>query len=83
MYIFRNPTRITPILSGANKNNLIISPADGKVIEISEITPNEEIGLPEGKWKRVCVFMNVFDVHVTDHQCWVKQRIKNIFQGLF
>ena len=64
VYFFRNPTRITPILSGANKNNLIISPADGKVIEISEITPNEEIGLPEGKWKRVCVFMNVFDVHV-------------------
>ena len=64
IYFFRNPTRITPVLSGSNVNNLIISPADGKVIEISEINPNEEIGLPEGKWKRVCVFMNVFDVHV-------------------
>ena len=64
IYFFRNPTRITPVLSGSNVNNLIISPADGKVIEISEINPNEEIGLPEGKWKRVCIFMNVFDVHV-------------------
>ena len=64
IYFFRNPTRVTPILSGSNANNLIISPADGKVIEISEITPSEEIGLPEGKWKRVCIFMNVFDVHV-------------------
>ncbi len=64
IYFFRNPPRVTPILSGSNVNNLIISPADGKVIEISEITPAEEIGLPEGKWKRVCIFMNVFDVHV-------------------
>ena len=64
IYFFRNPYRTTPVLSGSNKNNLIISPADGTVIEISEITPAEEIGLPEGKWTRVCIFMNVFDVHV-------------------
>ena len=36
IYFFRNPSRITPILSGSNKNNLIISPADGTVIEISK-----------------------------------------------
>ena len=64
VYFFRNPVRITPILSGSNLNNLIISPADGKVIEITEITPTKEIGLPEGKWKRISIFMNVFDVHV-------------------
>jgi len=64
IYFFRNPVRVTPILSGTNKNNLIISPADGRVIEISKITPDEEIGLPVGNWTRVCVFMNVFDVHV-------------------
>ena len=64
IYFFRNPYRTTPILSGSNKNNLIISPADGTVIEISKITPAEDIGLPEGKWTRVCIFMNVFDVHV-------------------
>ena len=64
VYFFRNPVRITPILSGSNLNNLIISPADGKVIEITEITPTKEIGLHEGKWKRISIFMNVFDVHV-------------------
>ena len=64
VYFFRNPSRTTPRLSGSNKNNLIISPADGKVIEISKITPAEEIGLGEGNWTRVCIFMNVFDVHV-------------------
>ena len=64
VYFFRNPSRTTPMLSGSNKNNLIISPADGTVIEISKINPTEDIGLPEGKWTRVCIFMNVFDVHV-------------------
>ena len=64
IYFFRNPSRKTPILSGSNKDNLIISPADGTVTEISSITPADDIGLPKGKWKRVCVFMNVFDVHV-------------------
>ena len=32
-------------------------------IEVSKITPDEELGLPDGNWTRVCVFMNVFDVH--------------------
>ena len=64
IYFFRNPSRTTPILSGSNKNNLIISPADGTVIEISKINPTEDIGLPKGKWTRICIFMNVFDVHV-------------------
>ena len=41
IYFFRNPYRTTPILFGANKNNLIISPADGTVIEISKITPDK------------------------------------------
>ena len=35
VYFFRNPNRITPILSGANKNNLIIAPADGIVSNIN------------------------------------------------
>ena len=64
VYFFRNPSRTTPMLSGTNKNNLIISPADGTVIEISKINPKEDISLPEGEWTRVCIFMNVFDVHV-------------------
>ena len=64
VYFFRNPSRTTPILSGTNKNNLLISPADGTVIDILKITPAEDIGLPEGKWTRICIFMNVFDVHV-------------------
>ena len=64
IYFFRNPNRVTPILSGVNKNNLIIAPADGRIIEISKVIPDQELGLPDGDWQRICIFMNVFDVHV-------------------
>ncbi len=83
VYFFRNPRRITPILSGSNKNNLIISPADGKVIEISNIIPSEEIGLPKGSWTRVCVFMNVFDVHVNRSPMTGQISYKKYFPGSF
>jgi phosphatidylserine decarboxylase len=83
IYFFRNPNRITPTLSGVNKNNLIIAPADGKIIEISEITPHEELGLPSGDWQRVCIFMNVFDVHVNRSPMLGKITFKNYIPGLF
>ncbi|MBL6848296.1 MAG: phosphatidylserine decarboxylase [Alphaproteobacteria bacterium] len=83
IYFFRNPVRVTPILSGTNKNNLIISPADGRVIEISKITPDKEIGLPVGNWTRVCVFMNVFDVHVNRSPMLGKIFYKNYIPGSF
>jgi len=83
IYFFRNPVRVTPILSGTNKNNLIISPADGRVIEISKVTPDEEIGLPVGNWTRVCVFMNVFDVHVNRSPMLGKIFYKNYIPGSF
>jgi len=83
IYFFRNPVRVTPILSGTNKNNLIISPADERVIEISKITPDEEIGLPVGNWTRVCVFMNVFDVHVNRSPMLGKIFYKNYIPGSF
>ena len=83
VYFFRNPNRITPILSGVNANNLIIAPADGRIIEIAEITPEEEIGLPTGKWQRVCIFMNVSDVHVNRSPMLGKISYKNYIPGSF
>jgi phosphatidylserine decarboxylase len=57
-YFFRNPKRVTPAREG-----LIISPADGIVQTITEVTPPEVLGL-KGKRLRVSVFMNVFNVHI-------------------
>ena len=59
LWFFRDPKRNTP-----QDSNLIISSADGKVCLIDEAYPPQEIPLREEKMKRICVFMNVFDVHV-------------------
>ena len=59
-YFFRDPDRVVPTREG-----LIVSPADGvvhAVVEDAE-TP-EEMDLPKGKWTRISIFLNVFNVHV-------------------
>ncbi|AFX99066.1 phosphatidylserine decarboxylase family protein [Candidatus Endolissoclinum faulkneri L2] len=58
-YFFRDPNRITPVRHG-----LIISPADGVVVSISQVSWPEELGINPGTVQRICIFMNVFDVHV-------------------
>lgn len=57
-YFFRNPSRVTP-----QREGLIISPADGVVQKIQEVTPPKLLGL-EGPRTRISIFMNVFNVHV-------------------
>ena len=59
LWFFRDPERNTPLDS-----NLIISSADGKVCLIDEAYPPEELSMDSQKMKRICVFMNVFNVHV-------------------
>ena len=59
LWFFRDPSRNTPLDS-----NLIISSADGKVCLIDEACPPKEVSMKQEKMKRVCVFMNVFNVHV-------------------
>ena len=59
LWFFRDPERNTP-----QDSNLIISSADGKVCLIDEACPPEELSMDSQKMKRICVFMNVFNVHV-------------------
>ena len=59
LWFFRDPNRNTP-----QNENLIISSADGKVCLIDEAYPPEELPIEPQKMKRICVFMNVFNVHV-------------------
>jgi phosphatidylserine decarboxylase len=56
IFFFRDPTRITP-----GDENLIISPADGKVVLIQEVDENEYIG---EKVTQVSIFLSPLDVHV-------------------
>lgn len=59
LWFFRDPKRNTP-----QDENVIISSADGKVCLIDEAYPPEELPIEPQKMKRICVFMNVFNVHV-------------------
>ena len=59
IYFFRDPDRVTP-----TRDDLIISPADGVVQLIDQAAPPEELEMGDARRWRVCVFMNVFNVHV-------------------
>jgi phosphatidylserine decarboxylase len=56
VWFFRNPERSFP-----NEEKVVISPADGKVIKIENVAVN---GTISGKFKKISIFMNVFNVHV-------------------
>lgn len=53
---FRDPER-----PGARGDQIVISPADGKVVLITEV---DEPTFVKGRAQRVSVFMNIFNVHV-------------------
>lgn len=56
MLFFRDPERQIP----QDPHN-ILSPADGKIVLISEMTENEFFGT---KVARISIFLSIFDVHV-------------------
>ncbi|MCK3775367.1 phosphatidylserine decarboxylase [Ensifer sesbaniae] len=58
-YFFRDPERMTPI-----DDDLVISPADGRVSSIATVMPPEELNLGSEPMLRISVFMNVFNCHV-------------------
>jgi phosphatidylserine decarboxylase len=53
LWFFRDPERVVPDAAGA-----IVSPADGKVTDVSEVLVN---GVER---RRISIFLNVFNVHV-------------------
>ena len=80
IYFFRNPVRFPP---EDKSNDLIIAPADGKIVEISKVIPDEEVGLPSNNYVKVGIFMNVFNVHVNRSPMKGKIISKNYIPGLF
>lgn len=55
-YFFRDPER-----AGDRGERLVVAPADGKVVLITEV---DEPSFVHGRAVRVSIFMNVFSVHV-------------------
>lgn len=56
VYFFRDPER-----TGPRGEQLVISPADGRVVMITEV---EEPAFLKSKAIRISIFMNIFNVHV-------------------
>lgn len=56
IYFFRDPERTIP-----PGDDILVSPADGKVVAITETHEDHFI---QGKAKKISIFLSVFDVHV-------------------
>ncbi len=56
---FRDPVR--PIDSLPAADDLVLAPADGKVMHAG---PGQPGVAPEGDWQQVSIFLSVFDVHI-------------------
>ncbi len=56
MFFFRNPARSIP-----GEEGLLVSPADGRILKVEEVQLS---GLMDGRFRKVSIFMNVFNVHV-------------------
>ncbi len=63
-YFFRDPERVI-----IDDDNYLVSPADGEVIKVEEVNGPKELGLENKKFKKISVFMNVFDCHVNRTPC--------------
>ena len=63
-YFFRDPERVI-----IEDDNYLVSPADGEVIKVEEVDGPKEVGLDNKKFKKISIFMNVFDCHVNRTPC--------------
>ena len=71
-YFFRDPDRTI-----IQDDSFLVSPADGIISGIKEISGPVELGLENQTFTRVSVFMNVFDCHV--NRSPVSGKIEDIF----
>ena len=63
-YFFRDPERVI-----IENDNYLVSPADGEIIKVEEVDGPKELGFENRKFKKISIFMNVFDCHVNRTPC--------------
>ena len=63
-YFFRDPERVI-----IENDNYLVSPADGEVIKVEDVDGPKELGLENRRFKKISIFMNVFDCHVNRTPC--------------
>jgi phosphatidylserine decarboxylase len=72
---FRDPVR-----SGPRGDDLILAPADGKVVSV---IPIDEPAFVRGQTTRVSIFMNIFDVHVNRYPARGRVAYRHYMEGRF
>src|SRR5690606_24416631 len=72
---FRDPERTPP-----DKDNVVVSPADGKVLFVKDVVDNKYIG---EKAKQVSIFMSPLNVHVNRIPINGKVEYLNYFEGKY
>lgn len=75
LYFFRDPERKIPA-----GDNLMVSPADGKVVGIDSV---EHVPFIDGPAKRVSIFLSIFDVHINRSPIKGKIAYRNYMPGEF
>ena len=63
-YFFRDPERLS-----IEDDNYLTSPADGVVLQVLETNGPKELGLENKKFKKISIFMNIFDCHINRSPC--------------
>ena len=63
-YFFRDPERFS-----IEDENYLISPADGTIVQSLETNGPKDLGLENKKFKKISIFMDVFDCHVNRSPC--------------
>jgi len=58
-YFFRDPPRVTPVGDG-----IVVAPADGRVSQVINAVPPQELNLGPRPLPRISIFMSVFDCHI-------------------
>ncbi|MFA6074434.1 MAG: phosphatidylserine decarboxylase [Negativicutes bacterium] len=74
-YFFRNPKRVIPQAA-----NIIVSPAEGKVMGVEEIFESEYLDAPG---KKVTIFLSPFNVHVNRAPIFGEIKFQEYVQGRF
>jgi len=59
LFFFRDPDRTLP--PGVDPNAVIVAPADGRVVEVKDVSDIPYVG---GPGKQLSIFLSILDVHV-------------------
>jgi phosphatidylserine decarboxylase len=74
-YFFRDPTRRVPDGAG-----VIVAPADGKVVDVTELAHDDFVGGPA---MRIGIFLSIFNVHINRAPCAARAIEFRYHPGLF